>query len=134
MLGNTATTTLIVYRYSKIEPFVIPRAQRFFRLDNYYLNYRILEVQDLYKSEVAKFMYGHYNDTIPTCFNIFFKKQMKHIVITREVQTIEITQQLVADLFVGKNRSNTMDLKFETILPCPTGISLNFFSKNSIKN
>ena len=52
----------------------ISRAPRFFRLDNYYLNYRILKVQDLYKLEVAKFMHGHYNDTMPSCFNTFLQE------------------------------------------------------------
>ena len=51
----------------------ITKAPRFYRLDNYYLNYRILKVQDLYELEIAKFMHGHYNKNLPLCFNTFFQ-------------------------------------------------------------
>ena len=51
----------------------ISKAPRFYRLDNYYLNYRILKVHDLYDLEISKFMHGHYNKNIPSCFNNFFQ-------------------------------------------------------------
>ena len=48
------------------------KSPRFFRLDNHYLNLRILQVTDLYNMEVAKFMYSHSNGTLPSCFDSFF--------------------------------------------------------------
>ena len=51
------------------------KAPRYFRLDNYYLNYRILKVRDLYNLEVAKFMHGHHKKVLPTCFDDFFHER-----------------------------------------------------------
>ena len=51
----------------------ISRAPRFYRLANYYLNYRILKVHDLYDLEISKFMHSHYNENVPSCFNSFFQ-------------------------------------------------------------
>ena len=51
----------------------ISRAPRFHRLDNYYLNYRILKVRDLHDLEMSKFMHNHYNTNLPSCFNNFFQ-------------------------------------------------------------
>ena len=51
----------------------ISKAPRFYRLDNYYLNYRILKVHDLYDLEISKFIHGHYNEKLPSCFNTFFQ-------------------------------------------------------------
>ena len=48
------------------------KSPRFFRLDNHYLNLRILKVKDLYNLEVAKFMYSHSKDILPSCFSSFF--------------------------------------------------------------
>ena len=48
------------------------KAPRYFRLDNYYLNHRILKVKDLYDLEIAKFMHGHSQGTLPICFYSFF--------------------------------------------------------------
>ena len=48
------------------------KAPRYYRLDNYYLNQRILKVQDLYNLEVAKFMHGHFHGLLPICFAPFF--------------------------------------------------------------
>ena len=48
------------------------KAPRYFRLDNYYLNLRILKVHGLYNLEIAKFMHGHYNNLLPVCFSSFF--------------------------------------------------------------
>ena len=48
------------------------KAQRFYRLDNLYLNCRILKVKDLYNLEVAKFMHKHHNASLPSCFASFF--------------------------------------------------------------
>ena len=50
----------------------ISKAPRFFRLDNIYLNYRILKVKDLYNLEVCKFMHKHHNKSLPNCLNSFF--------------------------------------------------------------
>ena len=48
------------------------KAPRYYRLDNYFLNQRILKVHDLYNLEVAKFMHGHFHDLLPVCFAPFF--------------------------------------------------------------
>ena len=48
------------------------KAPRYFRLDNYYLNQRILKVDDLYNLEVSKFMHSHFQGTLPICFCSFF--------------------------------------------------------------
>ena len=50
------------------------KSPRFFRLDNHYLNLRILKVQDLYKLEVAKFMHSHFHGVLPNCFTSFFRE------------------------------------------------------------
>ena len=54
------------------------RAPRFFRLDNYFLNLRILKVRDLYNLEVAKFMHSHNNKTLPDCFLSFFRESSQN--------------------------------------------------------
>ena len=51
------------------------KAPRFFRLDNYFLNYRFLKVQDLHNLEIAKFMHGHHNNLLPVCFSDFFQER-----------------------------------------------------------
>ena len=51
------------------------KAPRFFRLDNYFLNYRFLKVRDLYNLEIAKFMHGHHNNLLPDCFTDFFHER-----------------------------------------------------------
>ena len=48
------------------------KCPRYYRLDNYYLNYRILKVKDLYNLEVSKFMHQHHKNTLPVCFKNFF--------------------------------------------------------------
>ncbi len=48
------------------------KCPRFFRLDNFYLNYRILKVKDLYDLEIAKFMHQHHNSSLPVCFQNYF--------------------------------------------------------------
>ena len=48
------------------------KAPRYYRLDNYYLNQRILKVQDLYNLEVVKFMHVHSQGLLPICFTSFF--------------------------------------------------------------
>ena len=50
------------------------KAPRYFRLDNYFLNLRILKVHDLYKFEVAKFLHGHHNNLLPDIFSSFFNE------------------------------------------------------------
>ena len=60
------------------------KAPRFFRLDNYYLNLRILKVTDLYDFEIAKFMHGHLNNILPECFmNFFHESGNRHTHNTR---------------------------------------------------
>ena len=48
------------------------RAPRLYRLDNYYLNYRILKVKEMYHLEISKFMHGHYKQYLPCIFNHYF--------------------------------------------------------------
>ena len=48
------------------------KAPRYYRLDNFYLNQRILKVHDLYNLEVAKFMHSHFHGLLPICFSTFF--------------------------------------------------------------
>ena len=48
------------------------KAPRYYRLDNLYLNQRILKVHDLYNLEVAKFMHSHFHGLLPICFSTFF--------------------------------------------------------------
>ena len=50
------------------------RSPRFFRLDNQYLNLRVLKVRDLYNLEVAKFMHSHFHGTLPRCFAPLFQE------------------------------------------------------------
>ena len=50
------------------------KSPRYYRLDNHYLNLRLLKVHDLYNLEVSKFMHGHFNDTLPNRFNNFSMK------------------------------------------------------------
>ena len=71
--GNTTDTNLEriqVLQNKSIKNMF--KAPRYYRLDNYYLNYRILKVRDLYELEVAKFMHSHYNENVPHCFLSFF--------------------------------------------------------------
>ena len=71
--GSTSSTSL-----SKLQTLQnkairnMNKAPRFYRLDNYYLNQRILKVHDLFYLEVAKFMHGHFHGTLPICFSSFF--------------------------------------------------------------
>ena len=72
--GNTNASNL--FRLQVLQNRVIQdmsRAPRYYRLDNYYLNYRILKVHDLYDLEIAKFMHGHYNANLSNCFRNFFQ-------------------------------------------------------------
>ena len=48
------------------------KAPRYYRLDNYYLNQRILKVNELYNLEIAKFMRNHTDGSLPNCFASFF--------------------------------------------------------------
>ena len=71
--GNTNSTNL--HRIQVLQNRAIrhmARAPRYYRLDNYYLNYRILKVNDLYDLEISKFMHGHFNNHIPCIFRKFF--------------------------------------------------------------
>ena len=52
----------------------ITKAPMFSRLDNHYLNLRLLKVQDLFKLEVIKFMHNHHNSISPDYFVNFFQK------------------------------------------------------------
>ena len=65
------------------------KAPRFFRLDNYYLNLRILKVKNLYDLEIAKFMHSHFNNTLPECFaNFFRERSIDHSHFTRSSTNI----------------------------------------------
>ena len=50
------------------------KAPRVFGLDYYFLNLRILKVHDLFNLEIAKFMHGHHNNSLPVCFSSFFQE------------------------------------------------------------
>ena len=52
----------------------ISRATRFTRMDNIYLNYRLLKLEDLYKFELGKFMHQFHNNTLPNSFSDFFQE------------------------------------------------------------
>ena len=54
------------------------KAPRYYRLDNYYLNQRILKVQDLYELEIAKFMHAH------------FHNNLSHLILKPILVTLEI--------------------------------------------
>ena len=65
------------------------KAPRFFRLDNYFLNLRLLKVENLYDLEIAKFMHAHHNDQLPECFTSFFRESgTNHNHHTRSVANI----------------------------------------------
>ena len=51
----------------------ISRAPRFRRLDNDYLNLRILKLDDLYEVAVLKFMHQYYNGKLPNYFDSYFR-------------------------------------------------------------
>ena len=48
------------------------KCPRYYRLDNVYLNYRILKVKELYDLEISKFMYQHHVNSLPVCFQNYF--------------------------------------------------------------
>ena len=73
--GSTNSTNL--YRLQVLQNRAIrnmTKSPRFFRLDNHFLNLRILKVHDLYNLEVAKFMYSYSHNTLPICFSSFFQE------------------------------------------------------------
>ena len=60
------------------------KAPRYYRLDNFYLNHRILKVQELYQLEIAKFMHSHSHGNLPACFTSFFvESRFLHNYTTR---------------------------------------------------
>ena len=83
--GSTSSQNL--YRLQVLQNRAIRnmnKAPRYYRLDNYYLNQRILKVHDLFNFEVAKFMHGHYNNYLPICFcSYFIQTQTVHVYNTR---------------------------------------------------
>ena len=77
--GSTTATNL--YRLQVLQNRAVRnmmRAPRYFRLDNHYLNLRILKTDDLYSLEVAKFMHCHRNHCLPDCFSSFFHERRSH--------------------------------------------------------
>ena len=63
------------------------KAPRFYRLDNYYLNQRILKVADLFELEVSKFMHSHFHNSLPLCFSSFFvESRYLHSYPTRHAE------------------------------------------------
>ena len=88
--GSTCVTNL--YRLQILQNRAIRnmmRAPRFFRLDNYFLNLRILKVHDLFNLEMAKFMHSHHNKTLPDCFlSIFQENSENHTHYTRASEDI----------------------------------------------
>ena len=76
MLCWGATTSTNIDRLQIIQNRVIrnmTKSPHFFRLDNHYLNLRILKVQELHKLEVLKFMHSHFNRNLPDYFRTFFE-------------------------------------------------------------
>jgi hypothetical protein len=52
---------------------IISRAPRFRRLDNDYLNLRLLRLDDMHQHALAKFMHQYHNNTLPDYFSSFFE-------------------------------------------------------------
>ena len=48
------------------------KAPRFFRLNNNYLNLRILKVKHLYDLEIPKLVHTHFNNALQECFYFIF--------------------------------------------------------------
>ena len=88
--GSSSSTNL--YRLQVLQNRAIRnmmKAPRFFRLDNYFLNLRLLKVENLYDLEIAKFMHAHHNNQLPECFNSFFRESgSNHNHYTRSVANI----------------------------------------------
>ena len=68
--GKTALHPLRVLQNRAIR--FISRASRFRRLDNDYLNLRILKLDDLYYISICKFMHQYHNQKLPDYFFNFF--------------------------------------------------------------
>ena len=69
--GVTALQPLRVLQNRAIR--FISRAPRYRRLDNDYLNLRILKLDDLYEIAVLKFMHQYYNGKLPNYFDRYFR-------------------------------------------------------------
>ena len=83
------------------------RAPRYFRLDNYYLNLRILKVHDLFNLEIAKFMHSHHNKTLPICFASFFQESGRnHAYNTRS------SAQMNYDTILCKTARSQRSIRF----------------------
>ena len=68
--GKTVLQPLRVLQNRSIR--FISRAPRFRRLDNDYLNLRILKLDDLYNTSICKFMHQYHNQKLPNYFVNFF--------------------------------------------------------------
>ena len=88
--GSTSSTNL--HRLQVLQNRAIRnmmKAPRFFRLDNFFLNLRILKVEHLYDLEIAKFMHGHFNGELPECFlNYFQRTGTRHNYYTRATENL----------------------------------------------
>jgi hypothetical protein len=72
--GSANKTTLQPLRVIQNRVMMhLDRAPRFTRLDNIYLNHRILKLDDLYKFELGKFMHQFYNGKLPISFAGYFQ-------------------------------------------------------------
>ena len=72
--GKIGVTTLQPLRVLQNRAIrFISRAPRYRRLDNDYLNLRILKLDDLYEVAVLKFMHQYYNDKLPHYFDSYFR-------------------------------------------------------------
>ena len=103
--GSTNSTNL--HRLQVLQNRAIrnmTKSPRFFRLDNHFLNLRILKVHDIYNLEVAKFMYRYSHNTLPIWFLRFSKKWANLMSIIHEVEIIKITQSLGAGLHVDNDQ------------------------------
>ena len=67
---------------------LISRAPRFRRLDNDYLNLRLLKLDDMYHLSLYKFMHQNYHSKLPSYFSDFFTPRPQPRTMTRSTSSI----------------------------------------------
>ena len=93
------------------------KASRYFRLDNNYLNLRILKVQEIFKLETAQFMHQHFNNRLPTYFSFFFHEiSTAHNYRTRNVVRNNYSTVMYRSA-VGQRSINYLGPKIWNTLP-----------------
>ena len=83
--GKTALQPIRVLQNRAIR--MISRAPRFRRLDNDYLNLRILKLDDMYKTLVLRFMHQNHHSKLPNYFFNFFPVTERRFYSTRNVNS-----------------------------------------------